>query len=251
MISPTKIGRYLKTDENGFILPDVNLAAIDSQWMSLVTFVKNQILQAGEVSSIYIRGSVPRGLAQSGYSDADFLCISEVNLDNLEKDINDQCKTLFPFVRGIELGSINQNQLKHVKPNRTRPYLEMLLKTQSLFLHGIDVCKDILPFRPDIEMVSHVFNLMKEFENIALHSEEDRKWMSRRIVRSGLEITLDRSQNFTRDLYFCFEQFANYYPKKKDIMYAALENCLNGHVDIKSFGELIRFLNDESKRLTL
>lgn len=249
MISPKKIGRFLEIDENGFILPDVKLEAIDPKWMSLVMFVKNQILQTKKVSSIYIRGSIPRGLAQSGYSDADFLCITEENLDHLDQHINEQCKVQFPFVRGIELGSINQNQLKFIKPGRTRPYLEMLLKTQSLFLEGIDICKDIPSFRPDVEMVSHVFNLKKEFENNDLHSEGDRKWMSRRIVRSGLEITLDRSQNFTRDLYLCFEQFVNYYPGKKDIMYAALENSLNGHIDIKNFDELIHFLNDESKRL--
>ncbi|MNT67908.1 hypothetical protein D3C72_2060850 [compost metagenome] len=91
----------------------------------------------------------------------------------------------------------------------------MLLKTQSLFLEGIDVCKGIPSFRPDVEMVSHVFNLKQELEKHDLHSEGDRKWMSRRIVRSGLEITLDRSQNFTRDLYLCFEQFVSYYPEKR------------------------------------
>lgn len=249
MISPKKIGRFLEVDENGFILPDVKLEAIDPQWMSLVTFVKNEIVQTGKVSSIYIRGSIPRGLAQNGYSDADFLCISEENLDHLEKHINEQCKVQFPFVRGVELGVINQNKLKYIKPGRTRPYLEMLLKTQSLFLGGIDVCRDILPFLPGVDVVSHVFILKKESENNDLHSEADRKWMSRRIVRSGLEITLDRSQNFTRDLYLCFEQFVSYYPDKRDIMYAALENSLNGHIDIKNFDELIHFLDEESKRL--
>ncbi|MNL57955.1 hypothetical protein D3C87_1815530 [compost metagenome] len=82
-----------------------------------------------------------------------------------------------------------------------------------------------------------------------LNSVEDRKWMSRRIVRSGLEITLSRSQKFTRDLYFCYEEFTRYYPDKKQIMYAALENALNGHIDIENFRELICFLNDESRHL--
>jgi len=249
MIIPSKIGRFIQKDKNGFLVPDVKLESIDPQWMALVTFVKTHILQSRKVTSIYIRGSIPRGLAQSGFSDADFLCISEENLDEMESDINDQCRVKFPFVRGIELGSINQQELKSVKPNRTRPYLEMLLKTQSLFLEGVDVCKDIRPFRPDIEMVSHVFNLVKEFEREDLNSVEDRKWMSRRIVRSGLEITLNRSQKFTRDLYFCFEEFTRYYPDKKQIMYTALENALNGHIDIKNFRELIYFLNDESRHL--
>lgn len=108
-------------------------------------------------------------------------------------------------------------------------------------------------------MVSHVFSLASEFSRLPRWLEEDRKmcaeqslrhqWFSRRIVRSGFEVTMDRNDCFTRDLYLCYEQFAKFYPARAKQMYRVLINCLNGADSPLQYGELVSFLANEGSRL--
>jgi hypothetical protein len=97
----------------------------------------------------------------------------------------------------------------------------MLLKTQCLFLAGDDIAKGIPPFKLGAEMVSHVFSLQAEFARLPIMLQEGRKtgeeravhqWLSRRILRSGFEVTMDRNDCFTRDLYLCYEQLTGFIP---------------------------------------
>jgi len=74
---------------------------------------------------------------------------------------------------------------------------------------------------------------------------------SRRIVRSGFEVTMDRRNRFARDLYLCFEQFSEFYPDHSERMFRVLTNCLNGGESPLQFGELVAFLSHESERLTV
>lgn len=256
MIKPKRIGKFFDLDKDGHIIPDVSLEKIQPRWRDLVTYVSDKLISFDKIKSVYIRGSIPRGLAQEGYSDVDFLCLTEENLNKIKEEINQYCKNNFPFARGIEIGCFNESVLSRIKPNRTRPYAHMLLKTQSLFLLGENICDKIEPFHPDIEVISHAFNLTKD---LAQYNEwkttepqledEGRKWLARRVVRSGLEVTLDRSQQFTRDLYLCYEKFAEFYPEKEQEMCSVLNNALNAELDMGEFKELIYFLNSESKRM--
>jgi hypothetical protein len=75
------------------------------------------------------------------------------------------------------------------------------------------------------------------------------QWFPRRIVRSGFEVTMDRSDRFTRDLYLCYEQFAKYYPERSKQMYQVLINCLNGEDNPVQYEELVAFLAHEGSRL--
>ena len=73
-----------------------------------------------------------------------------------------------------------------------------------------------------------------------------RKWISKRIVRAGLEVTMNRSNRFSRDLYLCYEQFSQFYPERSGLMYEVLLNCLNGNSDPLRYQELVTFLAGES-----
>jgi hypothetical protein len=134
----------------------------------------------------------------------------------------------------------------------------MLLNTQCLFLAGDDIARDIEPFQLGPEMVSHVFSLQAEFSRLPRLLEEGRKsgeqramyqWFSRRIVRAGFEITMDRSDCFTRDLFLCYEQFAKFYPDRVGQMFRVLLNCLNGEENVLEYGDLVAFLAREGARL--
>lgn len=253
-IQPQKIGRYLKTDENGFIIPDVSWNNITNEWLEVVHFLINKLTNYNDLTSLYIRGSVPRGLALKDVSDVDLIYFSDTKIEKLEQELNLQLKQHFPFIRGLELVRLDKKLFTTIYPPQSRPYFQMLLKTQALLLWGDDQTKDLPAFKPGIEMISHAFALKKEFQKLPtwINEDEDQaaknetiKWFFRRLVRSGLEITLDNHHQYTRDLYFCYEIFANAYPDKEPIMKLALENSLNAHHELNLFSDLVEFIQDE------
>jgi uncharacterized protein len=208
---------------------------------------------------IYIRGSIPRGLAIKNVSDADFIYLSETNFDSADFDLENAAEANFPIVKGLRIFRVDRARLDKIHYLQRRPYFHMLLKTQSLFLSGDDVTRDIEPFKIGPDMVSHVFSLANEFSRLPRWLEKDRErgvdqsmrhqWISRRIVRSGFEVTMDRSARFTRDLYLCYEQFAEFYPERSKQMYQVLINSVNGEDSPVQYEELVTFLANESSRL--
>jgi hypothetical protein len=255
LIEPKRIGRFLATDEYGYVQPDVARELIPAHWLPAVDSVAQALLETGQVESVYLRGSAPRGLAIDSISDLDFVYISESCVDRTEAALDVRLKRDFPFIGGVEFLRLPHARLTRVTPPCSRPYFQMLLKTQSLFLGGHDVTPKIAPFRPGKEMVSHVFELLWDFRQVreylaADRTEEElreaRQWFSRRLVRSGLEVTMSRSGRYTRDLYLCYEEFARYYPGYAPGMYSALRNCLNGHEDCLAYEDLVVLLDAES-----
>ncbi len=253
-ITPQKIGRYLGTDESGYIIPDVSWDHITGEWKEVIDFLISHLKDYPNISSLYIRGSLPRGLAIKHISDIDLIYFSEEKIEKLEHHLNALLKDQYPFIRGLELIHLNQRQFSTIYPPQKIPYFQMLLKTQALLLWGQDQAKDLAPIRPGIEMISHAFALKNEFKKLPVWINEDVdqlkknetiKWFFRRLVRSGLEITLNDQKKFTRDLYFCYELFSESFPSKEPIMRLALENSLNAQYEISHFDELVDFIHDE------
>lgn len=84
MLAPQRIGQYLATDSNGFVVPDVAWSNIREPWKSVVDFVVSELSGLTSIKSVYIRGSVPRGLAIPDVSDIDFLYITDEKHEGLE-----------------------------------------------------------------------------------------------------------------------------------------------------------------------
>ncbi len=268
VIEPRRIGEFLTTDENGYVQPDVAREKIPAHWRPAVDSIVQALLDTGRVESVYLRGSAPRGLVLDSLSDLDVVYLLkagtvesgpvESGLDGTETSLADMVRRNFPFICGVEFLRLTKARLNRIAPPLSRPYFQMLLKTQSLFLGGSDVTRDIAPFRPDIEMVSHVFELLWDFRQIreyltpdrtAREVREARQWFARRLVRSGLEVTMTRSGLFTRDLYLCYEQFAEFYPGSASRMYSVLVNSLNGHEDALACEDLVALLHSEGAAL--
>ena len=81
MIEPRRIGRFLTVDQFGHVQPDVAVDRIGDPWRTVVEFVVRSLMQRKGVRSVYIRGSIPRGLAIENVSDADFMYFSEVSFE--------------------------------------------------------------------------------------------------------------------------------------------------------------------------
>lgn len=259
MIEPQRIGRYLGLDANGCVEPDVSADLIEPRWLPLVAFVRDTLMARKSVRSVYLRGSIARGLAIENVSDADFIYLSETNFDLLDAELERAVEAKFAFVKGLELSRLDGVSLGRLRARQQRPYFHMLLKTQCLCLAGEDIVAGISPFKLGADMVSHVFSLEHEFLRLPRLLDEGRKtgaeramhqWFSRRIVRSGFEVTMDRNDRFTRDLYLCWEQFARFYPARSEQMSRVLLNCLNGAQSLAQYREMAAFLSAESVRLS-
>jgi len=258
VIEPRRIGRFLTVDKFGYVEPDVGIDRIGAVWEPLIAFVRDALMSRQGVRSVYLRGSIPRGLAIERLSDADFFYLSETNFAPGDAALEQAVESRFPFVKGLELSRLDRGTLEKIHQPQRRPYFQMLLKTQCLFLAGDDVASSIEPFRLGPDMVSHVFSLQSEFSRLPRRLEQGRQagversmheWFSRRIVRSGFEVTMNRSDRFTRDLYLCYEQFAKFYPDRSAQMFRVLINCLNGGESPLQYGELVDFLALEGARL--
>lgn len=258
MLRPQRIGRYLSLDGGGCVQPDVSPDRVRPFWTPLVTFVRDALTDREGVRSVYLRGSIARGLAIENVSDADFIYLSDIDFDRADAELERVVEAKFPFVKGLELSRLDRAALERVRPRQRRPHFHMLLQTQCLFLAGEDITRDTPPFRLGSDMVSHVFSLQDEFLRLPRLLEEGRKsgvekamhqWFSRRIVRSGFEVTMDRNDCFTRDLYLCYEQFTKFYPARADEMFRVLANCLNGTQSPLQYRPLVAFLTGEGTRL--
>jgi hypothetical protein len=265
MIEPRRIGRFLVTDGLGYVQPDVAIDLIGSVWRPLVDFVVSDLMNRNCVRAVYLRGSIPRGLAIENVSDADFIYFSDTDFERADSVVEETAKANFPVVPELKLFRLSRAEFDKIHRPQQRPYFHMLIKTQSLFLAGDDVAKHIEPFRIGPEMVSHIFALENEFAKSqqwlmnlpASIPDEQRKtiersmrrWISKRILRSGFEVTMNRTGRFTRDIYLCYEQFSMFYPEHARQMYQVLVNCLNGDHSAAKYGELVQFLAGEGLHL--
>ena len=100
MIEPQRIGRYLSVDKFSHIQPDVAIDLTANAWKPLVEFVVRSLMKRQGVTSVYIRGLIPRGLAIENVSDVDFIYFSEVNFDTADIDLERDTKTEFPVCEG-------------------------------------------------------------------------------------------------------------------------------------------------------
>jgi uncharacterized protein len=265
MIQPQRIGRFLQVDGSGHVQPDVAIHLVGDRWKPLVDFVVHALMKRKDIHSVYLRGSIPRGLAIENVSDADFIYISERSFDQEDAVLEEAAKVEFPFLQTLKLFRLDRTELGRIHLPQRRPYFHMLLKTQGLFLAGNDITNEIESFKLGPDMISHVFWLATEFDKtVALTSKVSSgvnecqktivrrsagQWISKRIVRSGLEITIDREKRFTRDLHLCYDAFAALYPQRSAQMYRVLINSLNGSDNLIQYKDLVTFLTAESARL--
>ena len=249
MITARDIGRFLNLTDDGFIVNDTDRSLIIPPWNDLVDSVTAKLLSHPEISSVYLRGSIPRGLAIENVSDADFVYFSETDLSPFENEISTWVERHYPFVKGIELGRETKRSFNQVMKPQTRPYQQMLLKTQALLLGGEDLLAAVLPFAADLNLFSHCLWIKKEYSKLDRDDAKKRKWFSKRLVRSGLELTINRSKQFTRDLYPCYVKFCEFYPNHQEIMRDVLSNALNGHISLQKFAPLVEWIDSEANRI--
>lgn len=254
-----RIGNYSHANEQGFLENRSDLQANQAKWLTVIEAVKNTYLAKWQnyIHSIYVRGSVAKGLAIDGVSDFDSFAVlkKEINgsselitygeLEAWAIESETKLREAYPFVTGLEVGLEVYSSIL----DRTNPY-SYIIKTQSSCIYGEDLAPKIAAFKIDHEIAFqskwihfHFEQFLAEYPN---ESEEDKKlwlnWLMRRYLRLGMELVMEEEQRNTSDLFLCYESFSKHYPEQDKQMYRALELAINPQTDevtlnfVESFG---------------
>lgn len=238
-IRPT--GSYFEVDDDGFLKNPASLDKIQQKWRHLIDDVvevyKNKF---GEnLHSVYVRGSVAKGEAVDGVSDADTFAYVTVPKDQIEKGWQKEdsavLKHKYPFAEDIEISVMPLPETGS----------SMILQSVCVYGEGLEVP----PKKPGKEMLNHLYyfeerhmNTRKWFDAISPDEKEQIQgkctWLMKDILRAGFELTMERSGRYTRDLYLCYKDFSEYYPEKESLMREILDLALNPIADKQKILEI-------------
>ncbi len=104
------IGTYFKNDKNGYVVNPASWDKIPLHWYPVIELVKQSYLNHlnGKLHSIYLRGSLVRGLAIDRFSDLDSFAIIYESDKYWEtafwkNELNDFISSRYDFVKELEL----------------------------------------------------------------------------------------------------------------------------------------------------
>ncbi len=238
MVLIRPIGKLLSTDAEGFLIDDCDRQKISFPWTNLVEELRQTCLDTwkNRLSGLYLRGSVPRGLAILGISDLDCIAVLQGEIATDDRDLAQTIaltlKKRHLFVKKIEIILINSAEIQQL--NSPWP---AIIQTQSLCIEGEDLKLKLPKYKPGIDLLNHALDWQSDLNrtltflselsvnqiNFATQVKARCGWITRRMVRTGFELIMERDQSFTRDLYPCYERFSVYFPEQRSSMRKALE----------------------------
>lgn len=237
-------GRFFQQNSLGELLNDCAITNLKSPWLELVETWKKGCLTIFDsgVVSIYLRGSIPRGLAIEGFSDLDGIVIVRENfvnddtLENCLAQFHQQLRSQFSFCPNIETQIISEKEIFDYSSG-----WGILLKIQGLCIWGVDYESQLPPVSLGLDLVSYSFSLAQDINSVCQWMRQNSfaqnrdvntiknkcSWLCRRIVRSGFELVMKKENVYTRDLYLNYVVFARYFPERQQDMNRALFLAIN------------------------
>lgn len=228
------MGSYFETDSNGYLINPTSKEKIQEKWQPVVADLIHEYQKAygDKLHSIYIRGSVAKGQAVDGVSDIDTFAYVELPKEEIThdwvKDAEKQITSKYDFVSEAEMGASPVSEFQD----------DMIILNQSICVWGKEL--EVLKLKIDNKLAIHSPNFHKRIEWFERFLEKDESeeeikrgcvWLMKGLLRVGLEITLEKSHKYTRDLYRCYETFSENYPEREVEMKEALYLALNPTVD--------------------
>lgn len=241
------IGRFAPTDADGALIRDASWAQVPEAWRPLALALRDLYLDhcGHNLHSVYLRGSVPRGLAIPGVSDLDSFALVH---DRAAQDTSwtEQASVAlgaaYPFCAGVEVLVLG------VDAALAAPGWVLTLATQAVCLHGEDLLPRLPRLRPGRDLRVFLPRLDRDLRVAARDLDEGEavdeicRWICKRILRAGLERFLEEEGAWSRDLWLCYDVFARHCPERAAPMLetlrlaveptrdrAALQALLDGH----------------------
>jgi uncharacterized protein len=234
-------GRLWRMDDEGYILNDAHAAYIRSPFdrtvQDAIAAYTESIVH--DVHSIYICGSVARGLAVEGKSDLNvFAVLNEFSDPDLvlrdwrtaaEETILDK----HPSITDIRL-----DLWPYTYVSGDPAYFSIgafIIKTQSVCVWGSDVTSELPEYRvsPHIandDIVQIKDDVQDALDDIQANPRRVRgvcHRVSKNLLHTGFSLVMLDEGIYTRDLDVSHEYFAKHYPDYSDAMRQALEYAHN------------------------
>ena len=248
-----EIGVTCTINDQGIIVNESSFDKIDSKYKKAIDFVLEFILKTcpSKIHSIYVRGSLPRGLGIKGVSDLDLLVITQTPLNNKEllelQKLENNGVNRFPFINGLEIGLYPVEDIVKTSHFNIIPFM---IKTFSVCLYGDNLLTLLPEFKADEKLANeHIVNVASQLQQakhdlIGNDDEEDIQdcctWIMKIIIRCGLALVLMKENTYTRDLYPAYKLFTKHFPEKQEEMKSALNYAINPSVNNK---EILSFLS--------
>ena len=235
-----EIGSYFDVDSDGYIINPASHKKIQEKWSpainSVIDLYKNEFGE--KLKTVYVRGSVAKGKAIENVSDLDTFAYIHLEKESFPKGWTEEFRESFqkeyPFINGVDI------MLKPVSIESQG----MILLNQSLCVFGeesgvskIKVGKNLILHAPNLQKR---FNMFYEFKENRKHKvNEECEWQMKGILRTSLEMLIEKSGKYSRDLYPCYKLFSAYYPEKEAEMQNVLHLALNPTNKIEEIEDVI------------
>ncbi|WP_433772080.1 nucleotidyltransferase [Bacillus wiedmannii] len=248
-----KIGRFCLTDNEGYIINDAHIDKIQPTFMEVIQKIKNtcgEMLQE-DLHSVYIRGSIPRGIGIEGIADIDLIILvrKDPKLIDLSwrKKLEVQSLQQFNCISGVELSFYSESEVIN---SNGFSFISFMIQTHGVSILGEDVKVSLPKYKVSQELAyEHLIQLRKQIGQARkelIHNKgvddiaDCCRWIMKIIIRAGLALTIDREGLYSRDLYPAYELFSKHFPEQEKNMRKALQYVIE---PINDINELILFLD--------
>lgn len=259
--------KFLPKDDNGYIINDTDPNKISADFLPLITEVKNIIIDTlgSSLHSIYLTGSISRGVAEINKSDLDVFAILNPGASDKKtalKAINESIKKVIRTTDvvskvDIELWQFEEifpgaNSINEIQIKNTLSIFDIILKNSSLCIYGDDLSAHILPIKPDASlandeliMIHQDIDQARQEISKATSEEEVQYWCKRvmkNIIRAGFCLCMPIIQEQTREIKLCADVFSKHYPDLKEFVKKTMYWIKSPSGNQK---EVLKFLNDD------
>jgi hypothetical protein len=238
------IGRLWQLDEEGFLVNEAQSEKIGPPFDAVVTRVKEVYLKYAceSIHSIYLRGSIPRGLAIEGISDVDTFAVTFddpplLDLAQLQVESEDILEH-HSYITKAEFNFFPYTEVITLDRFSTQGFL---IKTQSVCLYGEDLAPRLPKYRPDKFVANdHLSQIKRDIEKAltgirnSSKPQNVRYWCRRvmkSIIRSGFALVILDEGVYSKDISLCYEFFVKHFPTQASNMFQAVEFAIEPSSD--------------------
>lgn len=200
-----RIGVYLQADEHGFLPGPTAGQQIKEPWVGAVEKLTRHYRRewGPDLLSVYVRGSVARGLAIPGVSDIDSFGVlaAEAGGANPQKlrewsdAVNAEMRQAFPHVAGVEVDLVPFEVILD-----RQNYYSFVMKTEGVCVHGENLAGLVQPFRlSEANFQTRFFRehpivFIEEYpDEFAAERPDFVAWIAKRFLRLGMELVMEKS----------------------------------------------------------
>lgn len=226
------IGGYFPKDNEGFLINPAKWELVPNSFQQFIRKLIEKIPaeEKSQIDSIYLRGSLPRGMDEKYISDIDLFALTSKK--GMRWQSEEWAQQLILSIKKEEKVSLEVELTTTTYDEdllANYPLLAAIIKTQAICIYGSDFSKKLPRFKPGKSLLLNYRWLINDLKNAQSENAtlSDQKHALKTLIRTGFEIVMEREKAYTPDLYWCVQSFGKWYPDLEDQMTRTLQIYLN------------------------